>query len=372
VTDVQTANFSAQKILVIKRDAIGDVISLTPFLEVLRRSFPEAQIVYLVGSWSRAALKDNPDIDELVVVDSKKWQSKLSPFVERSRLVKKLKKYNFDTVFILQGPAPFSFWEKFALRIGATKRIGFRNNGAKTTLTDSVELPPHKGHLFKTLDKNRAEHYLDLLRKIGISNTKNNGNHLYCQPSDLSFAAKFFEDNNLTGKKVVAICPGGAKNPGMNQLAKRWPLQRYVDLATELIKEEEAEIILIGGPGDQAVNQKLIQKMPNGWRGKVFDTAGQTTIHQSAALIEKSDLFVGNDSGPLHIASTTKTPIVGIFGPTNPVVDGPYKPKGEILFKKTKYAPCYTSNCAGHPPCIEEISVTDATKACQRILNNPK
>ncbi|MFC1721522.1 glycosyltransferase family 9 protein [Patescibacteria group bacterium] len=357
------------KILVGKRDALGDIISITPFLEVLRRSFPKAHITYVVGSWSQAVLKNNPNIDELIVVDSGKWQGRLSRFKERSKLVKKLKKYGFDKVFILQGPAPFHFWEKFSEQIGAKERIGFRNHGAKTTFTDSVELPEHDGHLFKTLDKNRAEHYLDLLREVGIKDTTNQGNRLYWQPNDEEFAEIFFTKNGLTGSKVVTIAPGGAQNPGMKQLVKRWPLERYIKVAEHLIRETGAKILLIGGPSDHEVNQKLLKGISRDMQKSAVDSAGEANIHQSATLIEKSDLFIGNDSGPLHIASTTKTLIIAIFGPTNPVVDGPYKLNGKLLFHETDDSPCYTMNCEGHTPCIENVSIKEVIGEATKLLN---
>ena len=96
---------SPKKILVVKRDALGDIISVTPFLEVLRKAYPDAHITYLVGSWSKAVLQNNPNIDDLVVTDSDVWKSKFGIMKEGLRLISELKPGKFDTVFILQGPA---------------------------------------------------------------------------------------------------------------------------------------------------------------------------------------------------------------------------------------------------------------------------
>lgn len=357
------------KILVVKRDALGDGISVTPFLEVLRRNFPEACIAYLVGSWSQAVLKNNPHIDELIVADSKTWQHPVKKFLARAKLIKQLRPKEFDTVFILQGPAPFSFWENFAVRLGAANRLGFRKHGAASSLTGSVELPAYADHLFKVLKVNRAEHYLGLLRLIGVTDTTNSGNRLYPISDDRRWVDDFWKRNVLTKLKVSAIAPGGAVNPGMKQLGKRWPAMRYAETINRLTDKPSVRIVFVGGPSDQPVIEEITNQLPPAKRKHVLSTAGLTNIHQTAELIAKSSLFIGNDSGTIHIASTTKTPIIGLYGPTSPVVDGPYKAKGVNLFHKTTWSPCYTMDCAGHKPCIENITVEEVVSAAHKFLS---
>lgn len=358
------------KILVIKRDALGDVISVTPFLEVLRRSFPQAHIAYLVGSWSQAVLKNNPHINELIVIDSKTWQHPIKKFLARAKLVRQLRPRKFDSVFILQGPAPFNFWENFALGLGAMNRIGFRKHRAPTSLTASVELPEYADHLFKVLKINRAEHYLDLLCRVGVKDTANDGNKLYSTAEDRRWTSDFWTKNFLANKTVVAIAPGGAVNPGMSQLAKRWPAKRYAEVINRLTDKPSVRILFVGGPSDQSVISEIIEQLPPSKRPMVTSTAGATNIHQTAELIAKASLFIGNDSGTIHIASTTKTPIIGLYGPTNPIVDGSYKTKGVNLFHKTSFSPCYTLDCTGHKPCIEEITIDEVVSAAQKFLDS--
>lgn len=356
------------KILVVKRDALGDVISVTPFLEVLRRSFPAAHIAYLVGSWSQAALKNNPHIDELIVVNSNTWQSPVKKFLARAKLIKQLRPRGFDTIFILQGPAPFRFWENFSLHLGAVNHLGFKKHGAPSSLTASVELPVYADHLFKVLKVNRAEHYLGLLRLAGVKDIANGGNRLYSTPEDRRWANDFWNKNALVNLKVITIAPGGAVNPGMKQLSKRWPTNRYVQAINRLADESPVRVIFVGGPGDKPVIREIIKQLMEAKQKTVVDTAGQTNIHQTAELIAKSTLFIGNDSGTIHIASTTKTPIIGLYGPTNPIVDGPYKAKGVNLFHKTDWSPCYTLDCAGHSPCIGHVTVNEVCQAARKFL----
>lgn len=362
----------AKKILVVKRDALGDVISVTPFLEVLRRNFPQAQITYLIGSWSRAVLENNPNVDELIVVDSKTWQQPVKKFIARAKLIKQLRPREFDTVFILQGPAPFRFWENLALRLGAVNRIGFKKQHAPSTLTACVELPVYADHLFKVLRENRAEHYLDLLRLIDVKNTDNGGNHLYPTDADRRWADDFWGKKSFINQKVMTIAPGGAVNPGMKQLAKRWPVNRYAETVNRLTDTPSVRIIFVGGPGDQPVVKEIINQLSPAKQKMITDTAGLTNIHQTAELIAKSALFIGNDSGTIHIASTTKTPIIGLYGPTNPVVDGPYKTCGINLFHKTAWSPCYTQDCAGHPPCIDNVTVDEVCQTTSKYLDLSK
>lgn len=358
----------SNSILVIKRDALGDVISVTPFLEVLRRSFPAAHITYLVGSWSQAVLKNNPHIDELVVVDSRIWQHPIKKFLARAKLIKQLRPKKIDTVFILQGPAPFCFWEKFALSLGAANRLGFKKHQAFSSLTGSVELPIYTDHLFKVFRMNRAEYYLNLLIKAGVRDTTNEGNKLYATADDRRLVDSFCNKNNLVGKKIITIAPGGAVNPGMKQLSKRWPAKCYAQTIDRLTNKPSVRIVFVGGPGDKLLIEEIIRKLPQKKRILASNTAGLTNIHQTAELIARSVLFIGNDSGTIHIASTTKVPIIGLYGPTNPVVDGPYKARGINLFHKTSFSPCYTLDCSGHKPCIENITVDDVITAAQKIL----
>ncbi|EKD49937.1 MAG: hypothetical protein ACD_63C00008G0003 [uncultured bacterium] len=359
--------FHPKKILVIKRDALGDVITVTPFLEVLRKNFPTAHIVYVIGNWSKAVLENNPNVDEIIVVNSEEWETKsfLKKIGARSRLIKQTKPKKFDTVFILQGPAPFNFWEKFAKKIGAKNRIGFKKYGKETSFTQSVELPKYKDHLFKILKKNRIEHYLDLLKASGIKDISNSGPKLFIKKEDKEKAEDFFEKNNLKNKKVAALAAGGAINPGMKQLSKRWPIERYVKLIDKLCNNFGFQtLLLMGGPSDKEVNTELQKRT----KCNTTDSTGLFSIHGSQSLIERSSLFIGNDSGALHIASTTNTPIIALFGPTNPVVDGPAKLNGgKVLFHKTKFSPCYSEDCKGHVPCIEKITVEEVVEVVKEI-----
>lgn len=358
----------ARKILVIKRDALGDLISVTPFLEVLRRIFPKAEISFVVGSWSQAVLRNNPHLDRLMVVDSQAWQKPIRKFWERHKLIRRLRPENIDTVFVLQGPAPFRFWENVALALGARHRIGFRAWHSNTSLTHSVELPRFTHHVFQVLKKNRADLFLDLLRAIGVDDTANSGNRLYWSARDEKFSRKVLADHKFSDSSLVAIAPGGATNPGMTQLGKRWPLARFQALIALILARTKMDIVLIGGPTDRSLGATIIKKLRSDDRARVLNATATATVHQSAALISRARVFIGNDSGPLHIASATKTPIVGIFGPTNPVVDGPYQSAGKILYHQTLFSPCYTSGCAGHQLCITQVSVEEVWQALGEIL----
>ena len=202
-----------------------------------------------------------------------------------------------------------------------------------------------------------------MLKEFGIKNTENSGNQLYLAEADHEFATKYFGENKLDEEKVIAIAPGGAVNPGMKQFSKRWPSKRYAEAITKISEKISARFLFIGGPSDEEVISEITNLLPEKLKKKIVNSAGKTSIHESAALIEKCALFIGNDSGSLHIASTTNTPIIGIFGPTNPVVDGPYKLKGKNLFHETKDSPCYTIDCSGHKPCIEEVSVDEVVQS---------
>ncbi len=171
----------------------------------------------------------------------------------------------------------------------------------------------------------------------------------------------------------VAVFPGGGSNPGMELTAKRWPLERYRELARKLIHELDAEVLLIGGPEDIDLNQRLLEGLDVS-PGTITNLAGKTTIGQLAAHLEQCALFIGNDSSPMHLAAAVGTPVIAIFGPTSPQEYGPYPlddPKHIALWHHPTGQPCFflgkmqtCTTCT----CIQSVTVDEVWDAVISIL----
>jgi heptosyltransferase-2 len=190
--------------------------------------------------------------------------------------------------------------------------------------------------------------------------------------SDRAWAEAFFgAEAGLPARdparlKVVAIHPGGSKAP------RAWSASRYAELAARLFKDEGLRPMVVGDTGDAAAGAEIAAAVP----GTIL-SAGRTTVRRMAALMERCALFVGNDSGPMHIAGALGTPSVGIFGPGTP---GKTAPRGEDLrFEAvTLQFPCspcrqdFFKECepspAGKPFCLENLTVEMVAAACRRVL----
>jgi ADP-heptose:LPS heptosyltransferase len=171
----------------------------------------------------------------------------------------------------------------------------------------------------------------------------------------------------------IAVFPGGGGNPGMELTAKRWPLARYRELVRKLVDELDAQVLLIGGPEDVALNQSLLAglALPN---GRVIDLAGKTSIGQLAAQLKACTLFIGNDSSPMHLAAAVDIPVIAIFGPTSPQEYGPYPltdPKHIALWRHPTGQPCFflgqmqtCTNCT----CMQAVTLDDVWNAVQRLI----
>jgi ADP-heptose:LPS heptosyltransferase len=174
----------------------------------------------------------------------------------------------------------------------------------------------------------------------------------------------------------VALFTGGGSNPGMELTAKRWPLEHFRELAQKLISKLGAQILLIGGPGDVALNQRLSAEL-DAPDGTVTDITGKTSIGELAAQLEQCDLFIGNDSSPMHLAAAVYTPVIAIFGPTSPQEYGPYPtddPKHVAIWRHPTGKPCFflgkMQTCT-HCTCMQAVTVDDVWSAVQSLLGPP-
>jgi ADP-heptose:LPS heptosyltransferase len=157
----------------------------------------------------------------------------------------------------------------------------------------------------------------------------------------------------LGGARVAAVFPGGGRNPGMVLDAKRWPADRYAALADTLHAEYGLAVVLAGAEHDRPVTVAVRRLM----RAPAVDLAGRTGFGTLGALFARCALFAGNDCGPMHLAAAVGTPVLAIFGPTDPAVYGPFSPRAVAL-----RGPGGLST--------EEVSVADAVAAADRLLTD--
>ncbi len=333
----------------------------TPLLEVLRRAYPQARIVYVAGSWSKVIPEHHPAVDAVIDCGSIGIPGRYS-LRAYLQLAAKLRRERFDLAFVLDRSPMLTLLPWLA---GIPRRVGPDSLGRGFSLTDRVPTSGTPDAL-----QHQAEIYLDLARAIGLPvNTP----RMRFVPTAGEREAVRRQAEQYGQRRLVALFPGGGSNPGMELTAKRWPLAGYRTLACRLVDELDAQVLLIGGASDEALNAQLLAGL-DVREGRVINLAGKTSIGELAAWLERCDLFIGNDSSPMHLAAAVNTPVIAIFGPTSPQEYGPYPlddPQHIALWRHPTGKPCFflgkMQTCA-HCTCMQAVTVDDVWQAVQRLI----
>ncbi|TAK30643.1 MAG: glycosyltransferase family 9 protein [Chloroflexota bacterium] len=320
---------AARRVLVLKPCCLGDVLLSTAALAALRSALPDAWLAYAVGDWARAALTGNPHLD--AILPCKVRGGERPRLADYRDTVATLRRERFDVCFVLDRSPLITVLPVLA---GISHRIGIDSGGRGFSLT--VRVPWAE-------QKHEAELYLDTVRAVGIGTT-GFGMEFYPSADDLSWArARLGALDRLRVGTVprVAIHPGGGVNPGMTLLAKRWPAERYVAFVLRLL-EKGRQVVLIGGSSDAEVVREVETGIGAAATSDgLLTVLGETSLGQLAALISSCDLFVGNDTGPMHLAAAVGTPVVAIFGPSTPAMYGPYSPRARSIYRQVHCSPCF-------------------------------
>lgn len=320
----------------------------TPMVAALRAHYPHARIDFAVGPWSRPILVGNPHIDELV--DSN-GVGEGRAFGVRAYLglVRRLRRRRYDACFVLSR-SPFATALPFLARIPC--RVGLDSEGRGLSLTVRVPV---------TGVRHEAERYLDALRALGI---KPEGQGMVFHPAE--------EDRRRAGalmgqigggRRAIAIHPGGGSNPGMRLPAKRWPPERFAAVADALMARSGRQVVLVGGASDSPLSREIASVMKN----QPLDLVGEMSWGELGAFLQGCELFIGNDTGAMHLATAVGTPVVAIFGPSDPRCYGPYGGEGTAIWHDVGCNPCFSrgrfnAECT-EARCILSITVEEVVES---------
>ncbi|HEY7119525.1 MAG TPA: lipopolysaccharide heptosyltransferase I [Tepidisphaeraceae bacterium] len=344
------ANFSPQRILIIKPSAIGDVVHTLPVLSLVRRRWPAARIAWLVTPACSGLLEGHPMLDEVILFDRKRlggmWRSP-RVFGEWRRFTKGLRERRFDLVIDLQGLFR-SGW--LARKTGAAVRVGFANARELAWLFYTHRVP------IETMEQHAIERYLKLARFIG------------CDETSVEFPfATTQEDREHVRDLLIrsglrtqhsGLEPYAVLLPGTNWETKRWPVEKFAGLTGPLRERFGVASVLAGGPDAGA----MASRIPG-----AIDLTCKTTLKQLTALLEGASLVVANDSGPMHIAAALGRPLVTPFGPTNPVRTGPFRRMESVIRLGIECSPCYSRHCS-HQSCLRRLEVEPVVELAARQM----
>ncbi len=334
-----------KKILIRSTNWIGDAIMTTPAVRTIRQNFPEAHIAVLVHPWVADVFSASPHVDEIIPYYKKTTHLGIKGIWQLGR---ELSTHNFDVAILLQNAFEAALIAKIA---GIPVRAGYKRDCRGLLLTHPVSIPAARRKV------HQVHYYQDLLQDLGLTKGADNL-FLSLSDEDSNWAQDYLGKNKVTGA-VIGLNPGAAYGP-----AKRWPAEKYGELAQQVEKKLGASILVFGTKDDQkaaAVIQSWCDK-------KTVDLTGKTTLSQAMALIAKCDSFITNDSGLMHVAAALQTPLVAIFGSTDHVATGPYSDNSVIVRKEISCSPCLKTHCKTNFECMDTIEAGEVfSHVCQMV-----
>ncbi len=277
------------------------MLMATPVLRALDQHAPNAEIAVVTGDWTRPAVETNPRISGLMSYPAS------GPIQTALKLGWQLRGMKVDLGISLdRSPIP-----ALAMRIaGIPIRAGIDSQGRGVGLTHSIEPDP---------EQHETDLYLSTLTALGLKDLSTYPEYHVSDESLRSTIDRL--PSGTPDRPLVIIHPGGAVNPGVAMLEKRWPATNYGELTSLLGHEANATVVLVGSESDQNAASTVREFA----RGPLIDLCGQLSLDELAAIVSRASLYVGNDSGTTHLASAVGTPVVAIFGPTSPRM---YRPLG--------------------------------------------
>ncbi|MBI4682449.1 MAG: lipopolysaccharide heptosyltransferase II [Nitrospirae bacterium] len=346
------------KILIRGVNWIGDAVLTIPAIRSIRHAFPDAHISLLVKPWVSEIFKDSPDINEIIL-----YEDSFSGFSGKVKLVKKLRQYKFDMAILLQNAFDAAL---IAWLSGIPERIGYKRDTRGFLLTKAITVEKD------ILEQHQVYYYLNLLKSAGIESSDTQP-YIYLSDNERQRAGNLLSSYFSTDNgPLIGVNPGATYGS-----AKRWLPDRFADLIIKIINELNGRVIIFGGPSEVEIADEIITEINKlkiklkmeKYGSRILVMSGKTNLRELAALISECDIFITNDSGPMHMASALLVPIVAIFGSTNKTTTGPFGEGHTIITKDLPCAPCMKRECPeGHLNCMTDMTADEVFNAVKKTL----
>lgn len=336
------------KILIRATNWVGDAIMAIPALHAVREHFPEAHIAILARPYVADIYRHQQVADELISYD---WKGSHAGVAGRERLATELRAHSFDTALLLQN-AFDAAW--LAWRAVIPRRIGYARDGRSMLLTGAIPVPK-----LGEIPAHEKFYYLELVRRAGWLTELPDDKFIQLSvPPDKLSAAEQTLIAAGSRPNILRIAVGAGASYGS---AKCWPPERFGETLNHLQAHTDADVILFGTANEIPVTQAIASKLQK----PPINLAGQTAIADLPALLSRCNIFLGNDSGAMHVAAAVGLPVVAVFGPTDPLGTAPVTPRSTIVQEKPYCSPCFLRRCptdhrcmtAVHPAAVEAALV---------------
>ena len=334
---------------------IGDVVLSLPALQTLRILHPNSRITAIVKPPVDQLLSNYLPLDSVIQFPKNKGDS----FIKQFNYALGLRKYQFDLGVVF----PNSLHSALMLMLtGARFRIGYRTDGRRILLTHSIPVTRKEK---KT--SYRVNYFHKILSPLNPGPVPDCYDPVWKKGRDEKLQNVLLTMGIDKKDHLIIIHPGASKHE------RAWHVERFGVLCQKLIKQYRMKIILLGTSEEKRLLKKIIESCPQG----SVNIAPELDLGEVTELLKVSQLFIGNDSGMLHLASLGGTPVVGIFGPGHPDTTGPFidAQKQEIITRNYSCSPCrqhFFKECNpsphNKPYCLEDISVKGVSEAVHRII----
>jgi lipopolysaccharide heptosyltransferase II len=347
---------------------IGDVVFTTPLIRALRRAYPAARISYLVEPDAAPVVEHNPHLDEVIIAPRTRGARRIA---DDLALARRLRRERFDLALDLHG-GPRSAWLTWAS--GATERVGY--DGVITGRAWMYTRVVHRARDLRP--RHSVVNQWDLLDAIpgwpgdAPDETRDRVEMALDPAADARMAARLAAAG-VTPAEELVVLHVSAGNP-----FRRWPESFFAETAAALAAgHARRRLALSSGPSDREAAARIAadtRARLGSAAGRIIDL-GEFDLQELRALIGRSRLFVGGDTGPLHIAASTATPIVGIYGPTLSARSAPWRPSSiptfsiETPVEKLPCRPCAQRTCVhGDFRCLTQLTPGRVIAAAERAL----
>jgi heptosyltransferase-2 len=325
---------------------IGDFVMATPILSDVRKAFPKASITAMCYKGVCQLLEANPEIDEIFCF------SRASTFDRRNihrDLIRKIHQGSYDLGILLTNSFSSAWW---FYRGNVTYRVGYKGNFRSCLLTHPMSIPlqVNSQHLVRT--------YKMLLSVLDIPISETPP-RLYLTDQEIKSAKELLAQHGLQEEELlVGINPGASYG-----IAKCWLPERFTEVAHKLLQDKKIHLVFFGDQESIPLVKKICQSLPF----RAINLAGLTSLRELASLISLCNVFLSNDSGPMHIADALRVDVVALFGSTNEIVTGPFH-GGRVIHKHVHCSPCYRRTCPIDFSCMKAIEVEEVYQQILQAL----
>jgi heptosyltransferase I len=344
---------SKPKILIIRLSSLGDILHALPAFADLRRSFPNAQIDWLVGKKFKFLLSTMQGIDAIYTIDTSsllQFSMNGSAWSQARGLIRGLRSQSYDYSIDFQGLLKTAFLGYLS---GAQTRIGFSK--------DLVREPPAHWFYHRKLGKPAEPAHVSALNQMlaelaGAIRSNFSPLDLAAPEADASYVNSLLAEKRLRNFAVI--------NPGGGWATKRWRPERYGALAAKIQDDLKIPVVITTGPGEEAYYDTIAEHC-----SKPAPHHLHISFIQLIPLLKKALIFIGGDTGPFHLACATGTPAVGIFGPTSPVRNGPWRNEDRAVTRMLPCSCCHKRSCGADDDCMD-IAVDQVFAAVKQRIGD--